>query len=765
MRTSGRQRVTRVDNGASGVTRVACDLRRVSALAALAVAASAPLAAQQGRDLLVPEEPLQLRSEQVSIKGPVGPVVVYEARDIFPADASDLPGVASAAVTEYRYDDGDTTRSNWLVTNAGDVHEQEFAQRFRLTESGTVNHVTVCIARREGVGNSNRLPFKVTFYRDSGGRPGNALNVYDFVVARPSAGTYVCAKLEGAPLTGQRLSGGNTWLGVSWLSSTGMAMMVDDRATGSTRLSVRAKISSGSNWIAWQDHPTSDIRVFLIRLGVDHGDGTPPPASSPDLVVESPRSTETSVAPGDAFRFAATVRNSGDARSAATTLRYYRSSDSRITTSDTAIGTDAIGALSASATDRQSVGVRAPSSAGTYYYGACVDSVSGESNTGNNCSTGVRVTVGGGGPGGPTAGADFDLDPANANPLGIAYARGRLYVVDRSDGKVYAYSVDGTGEETAGPDLVVESPRSTESSVAPRGTFRFAATVRNSGDARSAATTLRYYRSSDSRITTSDAAIGTDAIGALSASATDRQSVGVRAPSSAGTYYYGACVDSVSGESNTGNNCSSGVRVTVTGGGSSVPDLVVSSPSVSNSSPSAGGSFTLRATVRNQGDGRSGSTTLRYYRSSDSTIGASDSQVGTDSVGALSASGTSAESISLTAPSSTGTYYYGACVDSVSGESNTGNNCSSAVRVTVTGGGTSGKRYNVGDEVTTLPTGLFFPNVGSGCEFRSAGGKTTIECSRNSAIWTQSYRYTCQAATCRIEDRIVTQGTWLETRR
>ena len=37
--------------------------------------------------------------------------------------------------------------------------------------------------------------------------------------------------------------------------------------------------------------------------------------------------------------------------------------------------------------------MNAPSSAGTYYYGACVDNVSGESDIRNNCSTGVRVTV------------------------------------------------------------------------------------------------------------------------------------------------------------------------------------------------------------------------------------------------------------------------------------------------------------------------------------------------------------------------------------
>ena len=119
---------------------------------------------------------------------------------------------------------------------------------------------------------------------------------------------------------------------------------------------------------------------------------------------------------------------------------------------------------------------------------------------------------------------------------------------------------------------------------------------------------------------------------------------------------------------------------------SGAPDLVVESPSVSDSNPETGQSFTLRATVRNRGSDQSAVTTLRYYRSSDATISMSDTEVGTDAVGGLSASDTSAESIVLTAPSSAGTYYYGACVDTVAGESDTGNNCSAAVRVDVSGG-------------------------------------------------------------------------------
>ena len=124
--------------------------------------------------------------------------------------------------------------------------------------------------------------------------------------------------------------------------------------------------------------------------------------------------------------------------------------------------------------------------------------------------------------------------------------------------------------------------------------------------------------------------------------------------------------------------------LTVSGlGGTGVPDLVVGTPTVSNSIPKTGRSFTLSATVRNQGSGSSGSTTLRYYRSTDSSITSSDTSVGTDAVGALAPSGSSDQSVSLTAPSSTGTYYYGACVDSVSDESDTANNCSASVTVDV----------------------------------------------------------------------------------
>ncbi len=97
----------------------------------------------------------------------------------------------------------------------------------------------------------------------------------------------------------------------------------------------------------------------------------------------------------------------------------------------------------------------------------------------------------------------------------------------------------------------------------------------------------------------------------------------------------------------------------------------------------SGATFTLGATVRNQGNGSSATTTLHYYRSDDATVSTSDTEVGTDAVRGLAAGRASTESIDLAAPSDAGTYYYGACVDAVTGESDTGNNCSIRVRVIV----------------------------------------------------------------------------------
>ena len=115
--------------------------------------------------------------------------------------------------------------------------------------------------------------------------------------------------------------------------------------------------------------------------------------STPDLVVEAVQAEPATVAPGETFRLYATLKNQGRGESTATTLRYYRSSNATISTQDTRLRSANRNPLAANATIRRYLTVTAPTTPGTYYYGACVDSVTDESDTANNCSRAVSVTV------------------------------------------------------------------------------------------------------------------------------------------------------------------------------------------------------------------------------------------------------------------------------------------------------------------------------------------------------------------------------------
>ena len=127
------------------------------------------------------------------------------------------------------------------------------------------------------------------------------------------------------------------------------------------------------------------------------------------------------------------------------------------------------------------------------------------------------------------------------------------------------------------------------------------------------------------------------------------------------------------------------------------PDLIVQPPSASAVVLTPGEAFTLQVTVQNQGDEQAAATILHYYRSNNTTITASDTPVGTGAVDALDASAMSPQSIALTASAGV-QRYYGACVDSVRGEINTDNNCSAAVKITVSGPETPEAEEDTPDE-------------------------------------------------------------------
>ncbi len=260
-------------------------------------------------------------------------------------------------------------------------------------------------------------------------------------------------------------------------------------------------------------------------------------------------------------------------------------------------------------------------------------------------------------------------------------------------------------------DLVVSTVSINDSTPAPGQLVGLFTTVHNQGSRPSeTSTTLRYYRSTNSIISRSDVPLGTDSVPGLVGGGTSPESISVVGSSTAGTYYLGACVDAVNGEASTTNQCSAGVEINVF---PRPPDLVVSSASVSDSTPAPGQSINLFATVHNQGARPSEtSTTLRYYRSTNSIISRSDVPLGTDSVPALGGGGNSPESISVVGSSIAGIYYLGACVDAVAGEASTTNQCSAGVQT------------NVGAEPTPPDLAVLPPSVGN--SIKSPGQAITL---------------------------------------
>ena len=344
----------------------------------------------------------------------------------------------------------------------------------------------------------------------------------------------------------------------------------------------------------------------------------------PDLTVDTPTVDKSALAPGENFTLSTIVRNNGRGPSAATTLRYHLSTDTTLRDDDdTEVGTDAIAALGGflsgtNYTSAQNITLTAPSTPGDYYYYVSVDPVSDEGTTYSNYSAYVKITV------------------------------------------------------TAPPDLVVDIFRPRQSIFAPGESFTLDATVRNQGSGTSTATILRYYQNTDNRLTR-QTEVRRVSVGALSTNSSSSKSVTLLAPSAPGIYYYQACVDTVTNETSTDNNCSSYIAITVT------QPLTIDSFQPSKFALTAGERFTLTATIRNDGDERSTSTTLLYYRSSNDSISPSDTFVGRSTISALSARSTTRVGISINAPGTSGSYYYGACIGDVG---TSGGDCS-VVKITV----------------------------------------------------------------------------------
>ena len=335
----------------------------------------------------------------------------------------------------------------------------------------------------------------------------------------------------------------------------------------------------------------------------------------------------------------ATVKNLGTAAAPGSTIRWFLSTDNIITTADTPLASISTAALAAGASRAVSVSTTVPGSvpAGTYYIGVI---------------------------------ADPDNLVAETNETNNARVSGNTTVV--------SYTADLTMTAAAGP-----------TSGATGQNVTFTGTLANLGGAAvNQPIKVGFYLSTGTTITTADTLIATTTVASLGGNASMPLTVTgtLRTDLTAGTYYIGAIADydGLVPESNNGNNATLGGTMVVSYG----PDLVMTAVAAP-ATLTRGSTVTVTGTIVNQGVGAFGSLgdlarqtigTIRvgFYLSTNATITANDTRIGTVTLTSVPAGTSVPLSVSALIPGNLapGTYYIGVIADDLGGlrESNELNN-------------------------------------------------------------------------------------------
>ncbi len=375
--------------------------------------------------------------------------------------------------------------------------------------------------------------------------------------------------------------------------------------------------------------PVLLLPVVLVLTSC--GDTPVVDAPAADLSISTPSTVSTVLFPGSEIDFEVTVTNQGTIDADSFTLSYYRSADDRLYGGDVRVGTDIQQPrLAASAIFYGASNITIPADLpdDIYYYYACVNRVATEINLINNCSDAVPIRIA-------------------TMPI---------------------------------PDLNLSStPSATPSSLFKGASFEFSITVRNTGTGEADSTLLRVYHfAGDSPDPDNDDEVGTNTLSVLAAGATFASSSTIVAPDAAGTYQYYACVDEVAEESDTDNNCSASVQITVT-----APDLVVQSFEATPDVIGSGETLSFSVVVKNSGDGNAASGgTFILYQSTVANFTSGDTLDPGVTLPAINPGSSSpSQTFTLGAPA-VGTYYYGVCVFH-SDDGDKSNDCSAAAEVQV----------------------------------------------------------------------------------
>jgi hypothetical protein len=345
-----------------------------------------------------------------------------------------------------------------------------------------------------------------------------------------------------------------------------------------------------------------------------------------DLAVTIGSVSPVSLPPGSRMKIPVTVTNLGDQAVESANVHFLVSSDDSISMDDELIEVQAVGRI----TPLGGMGIFwngvFQQATGTYWIGACVETRSGETRLKNNCSDAVKIVV-----------IDIDLVSVNVDIQPIEIILGRPVVMR--------------------------------------------AVVLNKGSGATASTTVTYVLSANTSISRSDPALETETIPLLASGSRWVGSSRVVIKATPGTYWIGACIKVLPGETSKENNCSHGTELTILE--DAFPDLVADVGIASPALWALGDTIDLYAEVFNIGSAISGPATVSFYISQDMEASDSDLELASQEIPGVAVDGMLGVELIATPQVYTGSYWIRACVADDKNEIDLFNNCSPAQAVDV----------------------------------------------------------------------------------
>jgi subtilase family serine protease len=490
------------------------------------------------------------------------------------------------------------------------------------------------------------------------------------------------------------------------------ALATGDVSSGSTTVTVPDGIATGAYYVIAR----ADANGTVPELVETNNNSSKALTVGPDLTVSSLTVPATGAA-GKDVSLTDTTANTGMGDVPASLTGFYLSSDLKLDEGDAFLGSRTVPALAAGATNsgNASVTIPAGTATGTYYLIAKADtgnSIPEISESNNTVSRTIKVgpdltvsaltvpaTAGAGkgitvtdttknnGPGDAAASEtgfylslDATLDEkdvvlgrravpalaAGATDSGSATvtipagtATGTYYFIAKADATDAISELDEKYNTTArtikvGPDLTVSALTVPATAGAGKG-ITVTDTTKNNGPGDAAASETGFYLSTDSTLDSGDALLGSRAVPALAAGATDSGSATVTIPAgtATGTYYLIAKADATDAISELDEKYNTTARTIKVG-----PDLTVSALTVP-ATAGAGKGITVTDTTKNNGPGDAPASETGFYLSTDLTLDSGDVLLGSREVPALVEGATDTGSASVTVPAgtATGTYY------------------------------------------------------------------------------------------------------------